>query len=114
MDAFVWSWAIGLAWCGILYALMTADVPRRVFASPILRYYGRISFSLYLIHFYLIGSIAAYAGLPNIVRGVVALVLATIVATGLHLAVEVPGLRLGAALARRIARGSRTDRTVLA
>lgn len=114
MDAFVWSWAIGLAWCGTLYALMTADVPRRLFASPILRYYGRISFSLYLIHFYLIGIVAAYAALPNIVRGVVVLVLATIVASGLHLIVEVPGLKLGAALARKVARGIRTDRTALA
>jgi peptidoglycan/LPS O-acetylase OafA/YrhL len=114
MDAFVWSWAIGLAWCGLLYALMTADVLRRLFASPILRYYGRISFSLYLTHFYLIGVVAGYAGSPNIVRGFVLLVLATIVASGLHLAVEVPGLRLGAALARKITRGIRADRTVLA
>ena len=103
-DAFVWSWAIGVAWCAMLYALMTSDAYRHLFNIRILRFYGRISFSLYLIHAYLVSAVAANAALPNIVRGVAALVLATIVASALYLAVEVPGLNIGAMLARRIAR----------
>jgi peptidoglycan/LPS O-acetylase OafA/YrhL len=105
-DAFTWSWVTGVAWCAMLCSLTASDIYRRLFGIRFLRLYGRISFSVYLTHYYLVDAVAANADLPHIVRGVVALALTTTVATGLYLTIEVPGLRLGAALARRIVRSN--------
>lgn len=103
-EALGWSWAIGLGWAAILYALTRSSPLQYLFRNSALRFYGRISFSLYLTHFYLINAVAANMMLPGIVKGAVTLVLATVVATGMYLAVEVPGLRLGGRLARAIMR----------
>lgn len=103
-DALVWSWAIGVVWGVILYALNVSCACQRLFSIPILRFYGRISFSLYLTHYYLVAAVAANVALPSIMKGAIALALATIIATGLYLAVEVPALKIGAKVARKIAR----------
>ena len=80
----------------------------RILSAPPLHWLGVVSYALYLVHFPLLQ--IAIGGLsPSFMAAAALFVLMLGAALLAHLAVELPGRRLGLAVASRVGLGSRTS-----
>lgn len=104
-------WGIPFA----LICLAMAHNPPALLSNPATRFLGKISFSLYLTHPYVISALTgagAYASINNLPGGsgvrfpvavLVTLAVLTPLSWGLYQLIEEPGMNLGRRIARRVA-----------
>lgn len=103
---------------GVIYSVLLTGLtiaPLGLFVNPVTRFYGKISYSLYLNHPTFVFLLAPVYGLiysihmrPTYQYGaclLITLSLLTVVAYGTYHFVEKPGMRLGSRLMRRIGAG---------
>lgn len=101
----------------VLLVLSCGAVPWQVFVNPVLSYLGKVSYSLYLVHFCLldhlalphIQTVAAKSLVPPVILLVISFVVVLIVSAGVatitYWAVEKPGMAFGRRLIQYTKRG---------
>ena len=99
----------GAVFAALGYAM--AIKPARILVNPITCYIGKISFSLYLFHFWALELSVRYLGLPSTYLGslvifVVTLAASLAIATCTFYLVEQPGQRLGGRVIRKLERNA--------
>ena len=88
-----WNLSIGMAWVPVVFACVCNLRPVAWLAARPLRFFGAISFGMYLLHPVIISG-AAYAGLAGRAWAGPAILAAVIVAAWLaHIGIEKPALR---------------------
>jgi peptidoglycan/LPS O-acetylase OafA/YrhL len=103
----------GLGSALLIHAVISAEIEGRSF-SPLLQWLGKISYSLYIVHYLLVKWIASFAGpwLLSTAGTIIASILLSIaLAAALHIAIEAPILDRVRRL--RLMRGNRITVTAL-
>lgn len=94
--------AIALAASGLIIASLRGGAISRVLSSRVLVFFGEISFSIYLLHEFIVGWVLRHLGMSRLLEAWVALVLVMGFAWLSYLCIERPGIRLGYRIGRWI------------
>jgi len=78
------------------------DRARKIFSHPVLRFYGRISFSLYLLHMPVIHYVASLEWATPWQKGLIVLIISSLLSFGTWQIIEAPGIQLGRLLAWKV------------
>jgi peptidoglycan/LPS O-acetylase OafA/YrhL len=89
------SLALALVWATLTLLAANNRTVRRVFSHPMIVYTGTISFSLYLLHMFLIDLMVRVPFGPAPLRGWLVLALSFVLASITYRVVEAPGIRVG-------------------
>ena len=109
-------WALsGVGAVGLIVLALGSPLAKRILSAAVPRWLGRVSFSLYLVHVPVIGTLAFALGDANwMLVAALAIPAALVLAWLFHFAVERPAHRLARRAGRAISSRSRTEEPALA
>ena len=93
---------IGVSVCGLMLAALRYPVAKRLLGSPALVFLGEVSFSIYLLHLFVIRLVRHFHAMPTAVQAWAALLLSIALAWASYQLIERPGILAGRALANRV------------
>jgi peptidoglycan/LPS O-acetylase OafA/YrhL len=105
LSEFMWTRAnavYGVIWAVVIIGAYRAGAWRRFFSTAPLRFVGRVSFSVYLLHRPVLEMVAGWKTVPTSMKGLVVLAISLIAAWACHKLIEAPGMRVGRRLAASI------------
>jgi len=89
---------------GVLYSAMYSSPLRTVLTHPFLVKTGEVSFSIYLLHMFVINAMKQFTALPTLLQSWGAVVVVMLASGISYRLVEKPGILLGSSLGDRLAR----------
>ncbi|MDO4906162.1 MAG: acyltransferase [Lautropia sp.] len=96
------SLAIGAAVCGTIYSSLHAGALARFLSARPLVYLGKISFSIYLLHMFVIHCVRAWIEIPASAQGWLVVALTMLIASLSYRYIERPGIEAGRVLGNRL------------
>lgn len=100
VEALAWSWPWAFTWGAVLLSLANGSHLRLLFSASVLRFVGKISFGVYLIHFHIILWLRDATFVAPALKPLAAVLLTGGLATAAFYLVERPSLRWAYRLTR--------------
>lgn len=98
--------AYAMLWSVVILGCIGSAPVAKLFDNRVMRFCGRVSFSLYLVHWPILTWLGGLQGLPAAYKGYAMLLLSLVASVLTYCALERPGMRLGRRLRDRILLGA--------